>query len=71
MDLQTAELLSGRHWQVAKLGAFAVRAMIEGATGVMAGELGGEFTLTPLEQTWKNKKSLDEFLLEIMPALSQ
>jgi hypothetical protein len=23
MDLQTAELLSGRHWQVAKFGAFA------------------------------------------------
>ena len=55
----------------AKLGAYAVRAMIEGASGVMVGKVGGEFTLTPLEQTWKNKKPLDEFLLEIMPALSQ
>lgn len=55
----------------AKLGAYAVRAMIEGASGVMAGKVGGKFTLTPLEQTWKNKKPLDEFLLEIMPALSQ
>jgi len=54
-----------------RLGAYAVRAFIEGQNAVMVGQVNGEFVATSLEQTWKNKKSLDRFLLEMMPALAQ
>jgi 6-phosphofructokinase 1 len=56
-----------------KLGAYAVKAIKQGKTGVMAGEMSQKLVYTPLEETWTRKKDkpLDEFLLEILPALSQ
>jgi len=56
-----------------KLGAYAVKALQEGQTGVMTGEIAGKLVLTPLEQTWTRKKDkpLDDFLLSIIPALSK
>lgn len=46
-----------------KLGAYAVDLFISGATGVMAGEVGGRLVATPLAETWSKKKPLDTYLL--------
>ncbi len=56
-----------------KLGAYAVMLAKEGKTGVMAGEIAGKLVATPLTETWTRKKDkpLDDFLLKIIPALSQ
>jgi len=56
-----------------KLGAYAVKLVQEGRTGVMAGEIGGQLVPTPLEETWTRKKDkpLDQFLLSILPALAK
>ncbi len=56
-----------------KLGAYAVKVLQQGTTGVMAGEMGGKLVCVPLEETWTRKKDkpLDDFLLQILPALSQ
>jgi 6-phosphofructokinase 1 len=56
-----------------KLGAYAVKLAAAGQTGVMAGERGGELVAVPLEQTWarKKEKPMDQFLLQIIPALSR
>jgi 6-phosphofructokinase 1 len=55
-----------------KLGAYAVKLLKEGQNCVMAGEMGGKLVAVPLEETWTRKadKPLDQFLLEILPALA-
>ena len=55
-----------------KLGAYSVKAIAEGKTGVMVGEMAGKLVCVPLEETWtrKKEKPLDQFLLQILPALS-
>jgi 6-phosphofructokinase 1 len=55
-----------------KLGAYAVKLIKEEQTGVMAGEMGGKLVAIPLEETWTRKadKPLDQFLLDILPALA-
>ncbi len=53
-----------------KLGAYAVEVFLEGANGVMAGEINGRLRTTPLPETWENKKPLDPFLLKIHPFIS-
>jgi 6-phosphofructokinase 1 len=54
-----------------KLGAYAVEAVLEGKTDVMVGEVSGRLQITPLEETWTKKKSLDPFLLKLIPALAR
>lgn len=56
-----------------KLGAYAVKLTAAKQTAVMAGELAGKLMPVPLQDTWtrKKEKPLDEFLLEIIPALAQ
>jgi 6-phosphofructokinase 1 len=54
-----------------KLGAFAVEAVLQGVTGVMAGLINKELSLTPLEKTWTEKKALDPYLEKIQPILAQ
>jgi 6-phosphofructokinase 1 len=53
------------------LGFAAVEALIEGRSGFMVGEVGGDLTCTPLEETWQKKKPLDEDLRRIFPFLSE
>jgi 6-phosphofructokinase 1 len=48
-----------------KLGAFAVEAILSGENMKMVGEINGRLSLTPLENTWKRKKSLDSYLMTI------
>ncbi len=54
-----------------KLGAFAVEQALLGVSNVMAGIINNELVLTPMEQTWQNKKSLDPYLFKIQKILSQ
>lgn len=53
------------------LGAAAVEALIEDRSGCMVGEVGGDLTCTPLEETWQKKKPLNENLRRIFPFLSE
>lgn len=53
-----------------KLGAAAVDALVEGKSGVMVGELKGEIALTPLEETYTKRKTMDGSLLQLMKVLS-
>jgi 6-phosphofructokinase 1 len=54
-----------------KLGAYAVDAIAEGRTDVMVGEVRGELTLTPLEESTTRKKALDPYLLRLIPILAR
>lgn len=53
------------------LGVAAVEALIEGRDGCMVGEVGGDLTCTPLEETWQKKKPLNENLRRIFLFLSE
>ncbi|MDW7980253.1 MAG: 6-phosphofructokinase [Verrucomicrobiales bacterium] len=53
-----------------KLGAYAVDLFIQGATGVMAGEVGGILCATPLTETWSKKKPLDKYLTGLQQQLA-
>ena len=53
------------------LGVAAVEALLEGRSGCMVGEIGGDLRCTPLEETWQKKKPLDENLLRIFSFLSE
>ncbi|MFA5864926.1 MAG: ATP-dependent 6-phosphofructokinase [Phycisphaerae bacterium] len=56
-----------------KLGAYSIKALRDGMTGVMAGEMSGKLVCVPLEETWTRKKDkpLDDFLIQILPALAR
>ncbi|MDV2482185.1 6-phosphofructokinase [Methanoculleus sp. Wushi-C6] len=53
------------------LGAAAVEALLEGRSGCMVGEVGGDLACTPLEETWQKKKPLNENLRRIFLFLSE
>ena len=55
----------------AKLGAYAVQRVLDNASGIMVGSVNKELVSTPLEQTWSNKKKLDDYLLQIHDMLAQ
>ena len=54
-----------------KLGSGAVRALVEGRTGVMVGELAGKVAETPLELTWSRQKELDMGMFHLMRTLAR
>lgn len=53
-----------------KLGAAAVRALLDGRGGHMVGEVNGEIAYTPLRHTWEKKKKLSSLLTELLKVLS-
>ncbi|MHC4177065.1 MAG: ATP-dependent 6-phosphofructokinase [Planctomycetota bacterium] len=53
-----------------RLGDFAVRALIEGEAGAMAGEVRSELVLTPFEDTYTAHKPVPEELLELLKTLA-
>ncbi len=53
-----------------KLGVAAVEALISGESGCMVGEVKGEIVYTPLEDTWRKVKPLDDYLLRLLPLLA-
>lgn len=54
-----------------KLGAEAVRALLDGKSEAMVGELGGQIVLTPLKDTWGKGKRLDQELLDLVKVLAR
>jgi 6-phosphofructokinase 1 len=53
------------------LGFSAVETLMDGRSECMVGEVGGNLTYTPLEETWQKKKPLDRDLQRIFPFLSE
>ena len=53
-----------------KLGAAAIDALAEDKSGFMVGELKGEIALTPLEETYTKRKTMDGSLLQLMRILA-
>ena len=54
----------------AELGDFAVRSLLEGANGAMAGQIAGRLTLTPLAEAVAGHKPLPPELLELLERMS-
>ena len=54
-----------------KLGAYAVEQALQGQSHVMVGINSNELIVTPMAQTWQNKKMLDPYLLKLQKILSQ
>ncbi len=54
-----------------KLGAGAVRTLLEGRTGVMVGVTNGMVIETPFVETWSKEKNLDTTLLYLMKVLAR
>lgn len=52
------------------LGAFAVRELVGGHTDVMAGVRGRDAILTPLQETFKKRKTFQADLIELVEALA-
>lgn len=55
----------------ARLGDFAVRSALNGASGVMAGEIGTELRLTPFPETYSAHKTAPADLLALLETLAQ
>jgi 6-phosphofructokinase 1 len=53
-----------------RLGVYAVDCILEGVKGVMLGEVRGRLVKTPYEDTWKKKKSLDKWMLDLIGDLA-
>jgi len=51
------------------LGVAAVRALADGKSNSMVGEIKGEISFTPLKDTWEKKKQISPFLKEIAELL--
>lgn len=54
----------------ARLGDFAVEALCNGASGVMAGDIRGELVLTPFEETYVHHKAVPENLLKVLATIA-
>ena len=52
------------------LGEFAVKSILEGKTGVMAGRIGGALTLTPFEQTFNRHKPVPPELVQVLETMA-
>jgi 6-phosphofructokinase 1 len=52
------------------LGTYAVEAAMEGANGVMVGVQSQQRSMVPLEETWSERKSLDEYMLRVQKMLA-
>jgi 6-phosphofructokinase 1 len=53
-----------------KLGSSAVEALLAGHDGCMVGEVNGNISLTPLQQTWDQHREVDRSLLELAHRLT-
>ncbi len=53
-----------------RLGAYAIRCILEGKTGIMLGIVKGQLTETPFEDTYTKKKEISRELLDLVRPLS-
>jgi 6-phosphofructokinase 1 len=54
-----------------RLGAAAIRALLDGKAGHMVGEVDKEIVFTPLRDTWEKKKTLHPGLISLFALLSE
>jgi len=54
-----------------RLGAGAVRALAEGRSSVMIGQIGGKVAETPFAEAWSRQKGIDMDLLQLMKTLAR
>ena len=54
-----------------QLGQWAVQALLDGQTGVMAGRIGGQCKLTSFEETYASHKPIPPHLLSLVATLAQ
>lgn len=54
-----------------RLGDFAVRSLLDGHSGMMAGEIGGKLTLTPFAETYARHKPIPQDLLSLLATMAQ
>ena len=59
-----------KKWNVYGNHAYAVEAALEGQTDVMAGIHAQKRCLVPLEKTWEERKSLDEYMVRVQRLLA-
>ena len=52
------------------LGEFAVKSLLAGAAGVMAGQVGGSLVLTPFEETFSKHKPVPPALVSVLEAMA-
>ncbi|MCF8106122.1 MAG: 6-phosphofructokinase [Desulfohalobiaceae bacterium] len=52
-----------------KLGVAAVNALMQGKSGLMAGEIKQKIAFTPIQESWERQKSLDSELRDLMGVL--
>ena len=52
-----------------KLGVAAVNALVEGRSGLMAGEIDNKIAFTPIQETWERQKALDSELRDLLGVL--
>lgn len=53
-----------------RLGAYAIECLLNGKHGGMVGEVDGNLVMTPFEETWMNKKPIDQWMLGLLEELS-
>jgi len=53
-----------------RLGDYAVHAILQGKSGVMAGEQKGELTLTPLEETFSSHRPVPDTYVALLETLA-
>ena len=53
-----------------RLGAFAIECLLSGKHGGLVGEVDGNLIMTPFEETWTNKKPIDQWMLGLLDELS-
>ncbi len=52
------------------MGAAAVKNLIDGESGFMAGYVNGKVEISPLETAWKKKKDIDDNIMQLLSILS-
>ena len=53
-----------------RLGAYAIECLLGGEHGGLVGEIDGNLVMTPFEETWTNKKPIDQWMLGLLDELS-
>jgi 6-phosphofructokinase 1 len=53
-----------------RLGAYAIECLLSGKHGGLVGEMNGELTITPFQETWTRRKPLDQWTLGLLGELS-
>ena len=53
-----------------RLGAYSIKCLVKGKTGILVGEVGCQLTETPFKESFSTKKEIDKELLGLVEHLS-